>query len=665
MLSSAGRDPDIYENYVVYTNNYYIGDNPQNNAIYLYDLKTHNETKIGSVYSSPSIYGTKVVWFQPNANNGYDIKKYDISTQETSTLTTTNSSISESELDIYGNTIVWAGSGSIYMYDIASNKITPINSSGNAFQPAIYGNLVAYTVGNPEEGGSKDIYLYEISTARTTRITNSSLAFAPSIYGDKIVYADCRNSPDTEEIRDIYLYDLSNSSSNLAADFMSNVDPEDSPLSVSFTDISTGSPNTWYWDFGDGITSGEQNPTHTFSFAGNYTICLTVSNADGIDSTLVRMNISEKNESISNESNTILPSTQQIITEADSEKTLNLKKGENFTLKLRENPSTGYSWQLNLSEGLKILNEGYMQDPAPEHFVGVPGTHSWIIEFVGQGSQQVSGIYKRSWINTTGDENTFTLNIKEISSKGGSGGKGGSKGGSSEPATNIEIKESSQVYITSGNPVKFDFPQKVTPVISVSFDSKKTVGKTTTTVEVLKAKSSSVSEPPSDEVYKFLNIWVGKGGVISPSNIENPGVCFKVNKSWMKDKNIDQASISLNRYADKKWIKLPTTFSGEDAEYLYFTAQTEGFSFFAITGKLAANSAGTLSSTINETKSNTDRTKNSSHNEASTETVKRNREQPEQNQSSNNSGKDSTKLPAFEAFSCIVFLFSAFLYKRR
>jgi len=271
-------------------------------------------------------------------SNGYDIKKYDISTQETSTLTTTNLSISESEIDIYGNTIVWAGSGNLYMYNLASNKITPINVSGNAYQPAIYGNLITYTVGDPDSGGSKDIYMYEIPTATTTRITNSSLAFAPSIYGDKIIYADCRSSPETEEIRDIYLYDLSNYSSNLAADFMININPEDSPLNVSFTDISTGSPNSWYWDFGDGITSSEQNPTHTFSFAGNYTICLTVSNADGIDSTLVTMNISEKNESTSNESNIILPSTEKVITEADSGKTVSLKKGEKFTLKLRGKP---------------------------------------------------------------------------------------------------------------------------------------------------------------------------------------------------------------------------------------------------------------------------------------------------------------------------------------
>ena len=103
---------------------------------------------------------------------------------------------------------MWAGSGNVYMYDLTSNKTIPVNNSGNAYQPAIYGNWIVYTVGDPYSGGSKDIYIYEISTARTTRITTSSLAFAPSVYGDKIVYADCRSYPETEEIRDIYLYDL-------------------------------------------------------------------------------------------------------------------------------------------------------------------------------------------------------------------------------------------------------------------------------------------------------------------------------------------------------------------------------------------------------------------------------------------------------------------------
>ena len=40
-------------------------------------------------------------------------------------------------------------------------------------------------------------------------------------------------------------------------------------------------PYTWHWDFGDGTTSNEQNPTHAYSKAGVYTVTLTVTDANG------------------------------------------------------------------------------------------------------------------------------------------------------------------------------------------------------------------------------------------------------------------------------------------------------------------------------------------------------------------------------------------------
>jgi PKD repeat protein len=56
------------------------------------------------------------------------------------------------------------------------------------------------------------------------------------------------------------------------------------PLNVAFTDISTNSPTSWTWNFGDGGTSSVQSPTHTYTTAGTYTIMLTATNAGGSDS---------------------------------------------------------------------------------------------------------------------------------------------------------------------------------------------------------------------------------------------------------------------------------------------------------------------------------------------------------------------------------------------
>lgn len=56
------------------------------------------------------------------------------------------------------------------------------------------------------------------------------------------------------------------------------------PLKIAFQDISTGSPNDWVWDFGDGTVSGFQNPVHTFPGEGSFNICLSASNGTSSDS---------------------------------------------------------------------------------------------------------------------------------------------------------------------------------------------------------------------------------------------------------------------------------------------------------------------------------------------------------------------------------------------
>lgn len=62
------------------------------------------------------------------------------------------------------------------------------------------------------------------------------------------------------------------------------------PLLILFTDnSSSGNPGTpissWSWDFGDGTTSTMQNPSHTYSTSGVYTVCLVITAANCVDST--------------------------------------------------------------------------------------------------------------------------------------------------------------------------------------------------------------------------------------------------------------------------------------------------------------------------------------------------------------------------------------------
>jgi len=68
------------------------------------------------------------------------------------------------------------------------------------------------------------------------------------------------------------------------ADFSATPTSGSAPLDVTFTDESTGVLlSTWEWDFGDGGTSTEQNPTHQYTAAGTYTVSLTVTGFAGPD----------------------------------------------------------------------------------------------------------------------------------------------------------------------------------------------------------------------------------------------------------------------------------------------------------------------------------------------------------------------------------------------
>ncbi|WP_440947859.1 PGF-pre-PGF domain-containing protein [Methanosarcina sp. T3] len=165
---------------------------------------------------------------------------------------------------------------------------------------------------------------------------------------------------------------------------------------------------------------------------------------------------------------------------------------------------------------------------------------------------------------------------------------GGGAGGSPEPQNNVEAKELSQAFVTNGTHVRFDFPNGVTCIRYVEFDAKKTLGKITTVVEMLKGQSNLVPNLPDGTVYKNVNIWVGSGGIANSDNIENAVVGFRVDKDWLEENEIDAGSLNL-WYYDNSWSKLDTEKLDEDSNtYVYFEAKTPGFGPFVI---VAANEA--------------------------------------------------------------------------
>ena len=68
------------------------------------------------------------------------------------------------------------------------------------------------------------------------------------------------------------------------ANFSANKLSGCSPLTVQFSDLSTGNPNTFYWRFGNGNTSILQNPFATYVNPGTYTVTLIATSSSGTDS---------------------------------------------------------------------------------------------------------------------------------------------------------------------------------------------------------------------------------------------------------------------------------------------------------------------------------------------------------------------------------------------
>ncbi len=242
------------------------------------------------------------------------------------------------------------------------------------------------------------------------------------------------------------------------------------PLTVQFTDLSTGNPNSWEWDFdGNGsIDSNERNPVHTYENAGTYTVTLRATN--------------------------------------------------------------------------------------------------------------------NTYGNDTETKAGHIIAKTETSSSGGSGGGSGGGGGAGSPESskNIELKEISNEQVFKGTHTCYTFKGGKNDIVSVEFDPKKSFGKTTAIIEILKNKSSIVRESAPGAVYKNINIWIGNSGFSSSENLENARINFRVSKAWISENGINESSIILYRYSQDKWNVLPTVRKGEDEDYINFTAETPGFSPFAI-----------------------------------------------------------------------------------
>ena len=185
------------------------------------------------------------------------------------------------------------------------------------------------------------------------------------------------------------------------------------PLTVQFTDASTGNINSWAWDFNnDGIVdSTQQNPTYTYNNPGIYTVKLTVSGPYDSDSEIKTDFIT-----ITPVTNTRTNKTYVNIQSAiDDSETL-----DGDTILVGSGPyAENYSENVNVTKQLTIATRGKVAVTAldvnnPVFKISIGGTNSVINGFTITGATNSSGIYIDPFVNATIIGNYITGNLNGI-----------------------------------------------------------------------------------------------------------------------------------------------------------------------------------------------------------------------------------------------------------
>lgn len=632
--SSEQVNPVIYEDRIVWKD--YRGGNPNGIPhIYMCNFSTSQEAQVITdepCQTAPAIYGDRIVWTD-GRNGNSDIYMYNLSSCK-ETLITANNSL-QSQPAIYGDKIVWQdgrnggsykdgdliGNWDIYMFDLFTSTETQITiNSSKQLNPAIYGNKIVW---EDYRSGNKDIYIYDLSTHKETQITaDQSDEYYPTIYGDTIVWTAWINDQNGYPSIDIYMYNLSTSEkTQITTNKSFQMCPSIYSNKIVWEDSRNGNWDIYMYDLS---TSTETQITTNKSKQSNPAIY---------------------EDKIVLEDDRYGSRDIYVLTISEEE-----QKPKPLVANFTTNVTEGYVplciqftdlSQNSISSIWDFDNDGVPDSTRtnPVYVYTAPGTYTVNLTAINENGICSKLCVICVWSKSNGSN-----------SDGGSSGSGGGSGGagvSPEPAKNVKVKELSQVFITNGNPVKFEFSKNATSVMYITFDSKKTVGKTTAIVEMLKNKSTLTPEAPAGEVYNYLNIWVGNSGYATEKNLENAFICFKVEKSWIQEKDINQSSILLNRYSDKKWNELPTTLLNEDDKYVYFTSQTPGFSPFTITGKKTVK--GTDAEIQPESK-----IEDTIENNVSTAAGIEQETDP----------KESASTPGFEIIYGIACMFGAFLYRR-
>jgi PGF-pre-PGF domain-containing protein len=305
------------------------------------------------------------------------------------------------------------------------------------------------------------------------------------------------------------------------------------PLTVQFTDTSTGNPPpiSWIWDFGDGNTSTDQNPVKTYAFTGSFPVSLTASGMYG-SNTKTRLDYITVNSVPVIADFTATPLSGTV--------PLNVRFNDTSS-----GSPTSWLWDFGDGTTSSIRNTS--------HVFNSVGTFNI--------SLTASNMYGS---NITTRPNYITVN--PVSSSTPSPVSDSDSPPSPEKQAAPEAQPSGMETVNVGG-------NSAIEKATVTGQGVSEMVVTAMQLSTLPSGVPSVADP----VYQYIGVTPAHFTTISRAVIE-----FSVPLSWIEEKQTTPASIALARFKDGVWTYLPTTLIREANGHAYFQAESPGFSIFAI-----------------------------------------------------------------------------------
>ena len=257
----------------------YVGCN--DNTIYALDAATGsllwNFTTGGRVQSSPAV-ANGMVYFGSYDNNTYAL---DASTGDILWSFDVGGRVTSSPAVARG--VMYIGSGDGNVYAIGTLPLDP--PVADFYADVTFGNAPLEVTFTDTSTGVVTTRSWDFGDGTTAWANETLTATHTYLFPGTFTVSLTAGNPDGEDTvtRTGYIT-VRPSGTPPRARFTASPMTGYHPLAVRFTDRSLGMPTGWQWDFGDGNTSSEQNPGHTYTAPGRYTITLMVTSSGGSSS---------------------------------------------------------------------------------------------------------------------------------------------------------------------------------------------------------------------------------------------------------------------------------------------------------------------------------------------------------------------------------------------